>query len=502
MGSGNGPPLALGSSGENTLPLASYDGQIAGHLQEYQQKGAAEAQKHRPSPDAVHPDANEVALRTEAERFVATEQRAFNEALGEASKTNAEIHRKLFDAEAEVQLALSDSSLSSSVDAELAADKQQLVRLVEDRIDAEVDLRAFRARNGITDPPNYPESQIYHFAIVAAFMLGETIVNAFFYQNEGGLLGGAVVALAVSFLNMASAAFLGIGFRYKNLNEPLWKVAGWSCFALFVLSAIYFNALFATFRSEYQFIADPSDAFAVSQAFRKASDEAFRVFVLKAHFADMMSFLLFGIGIILSIVAFRKGYTADDPVPQHSRKDKRLKAAVAAEAQKRDLIRQRLKDFLLDRRTRLQSLSSEPTVLVAVANGAVAKVKQAVTALKTSTASIQRDYALVLDAYRQSNLSVRGIDPPAYFGTKPNVVEAVDTSPSKPVTDELSEVISQLEAHRERFKQPLNAALNQLQNDMADILDSRFDAFVDEVTSEAKSNLKKRNVILDGEGIA
>lgn len=478
------------------MAIAGYSGQIASRLQEFQQKGAAEAQKHRPSPDASHPDANEVALRTEAERFVAGEQRAFNDALNDTSKANADIQRKMFDAEAEVQLALSDSSLSSRVDAELAADKQRLIQLTEERIDAEVDLRAFRTRNGITDPPSYPESQIHHFAIVAAFMLGETIINSVFYQNEAGLLGGAVVALAVSILNMGSAVLLGIGFRYKNLPESPWKIVGWGCFILFALSAIYFNALFATFRSEYQLVADPADAFAVGQAFQKASDEAFKVFVLQANFSDMMSFLLFGIGIILSIIAFWKGYTADDPVPNHSRKDKRLKAAIKAEAHAQDLLRQKLKDFLLDRRGALQGHASQPTILVAVANQAVANVKQAESVLKTNTAAIERDYQLVLDAYRQSNMSVRGIDPPAYFKAKPSVTDSVDASGAEPIKADLAELISRLKEHRERYKDPLNSAVNAMQKETAEILDERYEGFLAEVADDAKTNLKKRNVIL------
>jgi hypothetical protein len=482
------------------VAAAGYAGQIASKLEEFQRKGAAEAQKHRPSPDATHPDSNEVALRTEAERYVAAEQQAFNSALNDATKSNADIQRKMFDTDAEIQLALSDSSLATHVDAELAADKPRLVRLSEERIDAEVDLRAFRASNGITDPPTYPESIIHHFAIIAAFMLGETVINSVFYQNEGGLLGGAVVALAVSMLNMGTAVALGIGFRYKNLPDIAWRAFGWACLVAFVLTAIYFNALFATFRSEYQFIADPSDPVAVSGAFRHASDEAFRVFILKANFADMMSFLLFGIGIILSGIAFWKGYTADDPIPRHSRKDKRLKAAVREEGQARDLVRQKLKDFLLDRRTKLQGLASEPTVLVAVANATVANVTQAASVLRTNTDAVQRDYSLVLDAYRQSNIAVRGIDPPAYFGTKPSVVETVDASGAEPVKAQSKAIIGELEELRERHKDPLNTALNTLQNDTAEILDDRYDAFIEEVTDEAKANLKKRNVILQGDG--
>lgn len=477
-----------------------YSGQVATLLAQYQQKGAAEAKSYRPTTDATHPDANEVALRTEAEKFLTQQQRAFNDALTEAGRVNSDVQRKLFDAEAEAEQALADNSLSSSVDAELAGEKLRLVQLTEERIDAEVDIKAFRAKYSIDGQPNYPDSQIYHFALIAVFLLIETALNSVFYANEAGILGGAVIALAVSFLNLVSAALLGMGFRYKNISHPGWQAFGWGCLIAFIASAIYFNALFATFRSQAGLIADPSDTAALSRAFIIASDEALKAFVLQANFLDIQSFLLFGMGIIFSIFAFYKGYTADDPVPKHSRKDRRLKAALAEEAQGTQLVRKKINEFSLDRRSRLQGLLSQPSALAAYVNQAVANVEQAATQMKASASAIQRDYLLVLDAYRQSNLAVRGIDPPAYFSNKPSVIGSVDGSPAEPVKEDLAGLAKRLETHREKYKDALNTALNTLQNDMAQILNNRFKVFINDVEEEAKSNFKQRTVIMLAEG--
>ena len=482
------------------MAVGLYSGQLATLLAQYQQKGAAEAKSYRPPTDATHPDANEVALRAEAEKFVTQQQRAFNDALTEAGRVNSDVQRKLFDAEAESEQALADTSLSSSIDAELAGEKLRLVQLTEERIDAEVDIKAFRAKYSIDGQANYPESPIYHFALIAVFLLIETGINSVFYANEAGLLGGAVIALSVSVLNLVSAAMLGVGFRHKNIPHPRSQAVGWGCFIFFIASAIYFNALFATFRSQAEAIVDPSDPAALSRAFIIASEEALKAFVFQANFLDIMSFLLFGIGIILSIFAFYKGYTADDPVPEHSRKDRRLKAALAEEVQGRQSVRKKINEFSLDRRSRLQGLLSQPSTLAAYINQAVADVEQAATQTKASASEIQRDYLLVLDAYRQSNLAVRGINPPAYFSNKPSVVDAVDCSAVEPAKEELAGLAKRLEAHREKYKDALNTALNMLQNDMAEILNNRFEIFVKDVEEEAKSNFKQRNVIMLAEG--
>lgn len=480
----------------------NYTSQLASKIETFKRKGAAEAQKHRPTTDATHPDSIEVDLRTQAESFVAAEQRAFDAALSSAKKIAHGIRQSLIDAKADVELALTDTSLTSSVEAELATDKQKLIKLTEERIDAKVDLNGFRKLNDITEPARYPDSIIYHFGLLILALVAETAVNAFFYQNEGGLLGGAIVAFGVSFANLGLAALLGYGFRWQNLAQAGWRALGWASLTIAVLVAFYCNALFATFRSEYQNVTDPSDYSEMSAAFRRASDQAFDIFIFQPDFADMMSFILFIIGLLLSAFAFWKGYTVDDPVPGHSRRDKRLKKAIAAEEAKTEEVRLKLRNFLVERRTKLQSMRDEPTRLIARANSQRSNLSEAASSLKSQAAAIQRDYELVLDAYRQSNLAVRGIDPPSYFKHMPSVIDHVDTRAADPIDEELQETVHQLEEHRAATKDQLNDALNVLQNDMAKTMGAQFDKYIDGVELEAKENIKKSNVILRGDEVA
>jgi hypothetical protein len=68
------------------------------------------------------------------------------------------------------------------------------------------------------------------------------------------------------------------------------------------------------------------------------------------------------------------------------------------------------------------------------------------------------------------------------------------------VKEELAGLAKRLEAHREKYKDALNSALNMLQNDMAEILNNRFEIFIKDVEEEAKGNFKQRNVIMLAEG--
>jgi hypothetical protein len=139
-------------------------------------------------------------------------------------------------------------------------------------------------------------------------------------------------------------------------------------------------------------------------------------FVGRVHFGDLSSFLLFMIGLILSLLAFWKAYTSDDPYPGYSRRDKALKAARQAETKRKDLIKQKLKDFLIAHRNHVQGLAGPTGSMITMLSYRTSSLGHAKRALETNESAIERDYHLVLDAYRQANLAARGTAPPDFWG--------------------------------------------------------------------------------------
>lgn len=471
--------------------IQSYQGQLHGKLQHYRNLGEREAGSHRPATSATHPDSHETALRSDAEGLIANEQNIFDETIAQAQRAASEAASKLIDLKSDIQQVLADNTLASQVNAELAGERKKLVDATAERIKAEVDWRAFRARNGITDLPNYPESQIFHWSIVLALILGETIINAFFYQNSNGLIGGFVVAAAVAAVNMGSAVFLGNAFRRKNLAQKDQQVLGWAALLVFIPLAIFCNALFASFRSVYQFIEDPSDPIALSSGFKEAWTEAARIFILDYEFGDMSSFILFMVGILLSIFAFWKGYSADDPFPGYSRRDRALKRAKREEEKKQELVKQKVKDFLVNHRNRVQGLSTQTGALISTLSHRVAAIDGAEGALPSNTQSIQRDYALVLDGYRQANLAVRGTEPPSYFSVTPNLLGSVSTASAETARQRVQSTLSDLEALQGQHRDALNAKLNELQNQMADTMTTTYDEFLRGVERDAQERVQQ-----------
>lgn len=469
----------------------NYKGELSFKLAEYRTKGQKTASQNLPPTDATGMDNNETSLLSEADKWLVDEQRLFDFSLTEASRAGVEAQQKAVELQAKVDQLVSDTSLLRTIEADMSADRQALVAAAEGRMKTEVDYRFFRAVNGITEQARYPESHVMHVAIVLGLALLETIINAFFYENAQGLMGGFTVALGVAVVNMGGAMLLGVGFRNKNLAALEMKIMGWLCLLLFLVFSIYCNALFAAFRSEYQLLVDPSEPLQLREAFTLAAGEAKRIFVFDMQVADLTSFILLGLGVLLSLLAFYKGYTFDDKFPGHGFKDRTMVAAQRAELMKQDLLRQKIKDFLQHRRAEVQAAIHEPAQLINRVSSRLAELQNAQAMLKVQSQSVQRDFALVLGAYRDANTAVRATDPPKYFKEIPVLTHRVNDDGAAPLIQSLNRMQEELKAQREQHQEPLNNRLHQLQGDAAEIMSKTFTQFLAEVELEAKGRIDR-----------
>lgn len=471
--------------------LLNYDGHLASQVGNFRTLAQREAAEHRPASTATHPDANETGLRSDAEGFLSNEQTIFDGVVSEANSAANAADSRLIELRTDIQQVLADDTIGPQIEAEFASDRRRLVSVTAERIKAEVEWRSFRAQHGISTMPHYPDSLVLHWALVAAMILIETGINAAFYQNANGLIGGFAVAAAVAFVNMGSAVLLGNLFRRKNLASADQKFIGWLSLAIFLPLAIFCNALFAAFRSVYQTVEDPTNLTALNLGFQEAWAEAGRIFIFDYHFTDLSSFILFMFGIILSGVAFWKGYTSDDPFPGYSRRDRALKLAKNNELVAQELAKQKIKDLLTSHRNRVQGLASQFATHISMLSNHLSATEDAASALEANTAAIQRDFHLVLDAYQQSNLAVRGTPPPPYFNKHPVITGKVDASSAGVATAKMKHSMAGLENLHEKYRLDLNAKLNALQLQMSKILSETYARFISEIEEEARDLVER-----------
>jgi hypothetical protein len=479
----------------------SYSGELLAKLDDYQTKGRKEALANRPPSDSLRPDHHEAALLADAEKWLSIEQRLFDGVLVETTQALVDVRQKSIELKNNVDQLLSDSSLLSSIDGDMEEERKKLVTVTKTRMLAEVDWRFFREENKISAQPVYPESHVMHFAIIVALAFVETIINAFFYENAEGLLGGAIVALGVAVVNMITAVALGFGFRYKNLPKIDSKIFGWTCLFIFLVLTVFCNSLFAAFRSEYQLLSDPTNATQVSHGFILAFSEAKKIFFLDMQISDMSSFILFGLGLALSGMAFFKGYMFDDKYPGYGALDRVLLITKHAENERQDLLLQKIKDFLHHRRAFVQSASGEPAKLIGLVTRRAADLEKSQLLLNNQVDTIQRHFATVLESYRNANIAVRAGDPPTYFKDIPNPSSKVSRADSIEYLEKMKHLQDEIRIFYEKNQDALNAKLQSLQSESASILKITFSEFLKEVEIEAKEQIERSVAVIHRKGM-
>lgn len=472
--------------------ITSYSGQLAAKVQDYRTISMKEAAKHRPPQDAAGPDQHEVALKAEAEGFVNTEQRLFDSSLTDASKEAVQARQKAIQHQFLVDQLVSDTGTLSAVDAELSTDRTALVQATEARLHMQAELNYFRGVNGIHEEAHYPESKLWHFGIIAGLTVLEMVANAFFFENSQGLLGGLAVAGGIAVVNMCTALLLGMGFRFKNLASIEMKVVGWMSLAFFFGLTLFCNALFASFRSEYQLVVDPSESAQVSAAFMRAWPQAVALFKVQMEWRDQTSFILFIFGILLSIMAFWKGYTLDDKFPDYGRKDRKFKELASEEARLHNEAHKKVKALLHNRKAAVTAAIQEPNIQVGVLAHRVADLQHARHQLQGQAVAIEREYQMVIDAYRGANIGIRAVPPPAYFQTRPLLSVRADVAQAEVVITELIHVQEEVKRIAAQHKDGLNERMQTLQDNTSEVLKTTMGRFMGSVLEDAEEAVASR----------
>jgi hypothetical protein len=474
---------------------STYDGSIAGRLAHYQDLARREGQLQRPPGDSTSLDQHESQLKVDAESFLSTNDTALTASLSAITKSLADLRQEVIVARANCDKELLDDLLGAHVDADLAEQKDDLVEVVRARMQRESDLNAFRAQHGIMEQAVFPESRPHHLGVIVVLALLETVANAVFYENEQGLLGGWVTALGVSSLSMASSVILGHLATYKNLRPLEEKLKGYLAITFFLFMLLFLNSLFAHFRSEYQQI-ETLEATALSSAFQSALRSAFGIFQLSLGFKDFLSFILFGLGILLMCVAFWKGYRLDDRYPGHGDRFRAYRKFLDAERGAIAKVRSRISTRIQQKQQTLQSLLSRPSQLASLVASRQADLATACNQYSAAQESVTRDFAMVLNAYRQANVSIRATTPPSYFSDTPRLASLDSTVIIREINSNLMALSSGIDSLRGDFQQALQNRLQDTISSGAMLMNVRLAEYSADVTRAAEERINQSIQVL------
>ena len=476
---------------QKDVSYTSYGGHLADWQAEFVTRARSEAAQHRPPTGQTALDSNEAELVAEASRCLRGEHRLLQSRLQEPSKAVADVQARIDVLRAAPSEAGLETELGTSLEQLLQRGRARLIDLMELRMRHEVGLRYFKQTHGITTPATFPVSVRAHVIWVLIAAILESVANSVFFRNESGLLGGFVVAIGVSALNIGTAFFLGYSFRYKNLAGTRDRVVGWGSLALFVGLTLFFNALFAAFRSAYESIADSSDPQLLRDAFTSAMNEAPRIFILDAHLADFMSFILFGVGILLSVFAFYKGYTLDDPYPDYGAKSRAHLEALENEREATERMRDEVNHEFVRQRELIQRLSQEPRELAGVIARKRGDVGLLIKDVEHRIRAICKDCEQVLLAYRTTNRAIRQAPAPAFWDSLPELPFTSDASAAQALLSELAALEPTVSALIQTNSERAQRMLARLADYGRDFLASRFEEYLKECRAAAQDRLDR-----------
>lgn len=469
--------------------MSKYAGQLQAKLDAYQKAGYKEGGKGLPPTTATSFDLHEAKLHAEAKKYALEAHSAFKRLETEKSKAIADIDNGLTQLEADSDVLLNDKDLKLVVEHAMAQETRQLVDYKKEQLEREAALKSFCAVNGITTPADYPPSRHWSFAWLITFILIETIMNAFFYQNANGLLGGAIVALGVAVVNLGAAWALGHWFTYKNLKDTGWRAFGWSCLGVAMVLSIFLNAVFATFRAEYEAIQDPNDPAQTGVAFGNAIEAATQVFFFHFPASSFMSFILFFIGLIFTGIAFYKGYSFDDKYPGHGNLDRLYRQAKNNFDGLSLLVKERIRAEIERKRNQYAEAKSQLQQSSAQVTQIKGGISNAFADMRTSLKQIQGEFALVLKSYREANIAVRPVPAPDYFSETPSVISAYEDEEGDTLLSQLSTLEERVNDMKERFMAELTEKLNALTEEGKELQGKFFNEFLEDISREAKQQI-------------
>lgn len=262
------------------------------------------------------------------------------------------------------------------------------------------DLQAFREDNGLSREPHYPDfgRRMLMVGIVAILFVLESFANAAFLAqgNELGLFGAYTVAFGISLANLLPP-FLFFGpmsrhFLHAGVGRRV--VAGLST-AVYVAIAGTLNLGVAHYREvSGELLGD-----AGFEVVRRMTQSPMGL-------QDAESWLLFGIGLIFSLIAFLDGRAFDDPYPGYGKLARTLRDA-------RDELRNAIDDAVQDldevrseARQRIDKIAQWPRERQNLAE----KCRRLKEDFERYTAELQELGSTLISEYREANRRARSDD--------------------------------------------------------------------------------------------
>ena len=272
---------------------------------------------------------------------------------------------------------------------------------------AKSELDEFKKKHAITRAADYPVNMVYQRLVVLAILVCEAIMNSYFFidASDYGLLGGVFLAFICAAVDVGVIAVFCKGAVFVLWKGTWSKIGGVVMCVLIFAWVIAYNLGVAHFRDA----AQEAPLTAAQQAW-------FNLVNNPGGLADVESFILFILGMVLSVFGLQAILRLDESIPWYGGYTRRADEArgkwndqkVALKTDGEQLYSKTLKDLdLLKSGVDLALLTLKRHIdnkasLVANVRGFIVHGEDACNAL--------------MRRYRDDNIRYRKTPAPAYFG--------------------------------------------------------------------------------------
>ena len=294
---------------------------------------------------------------------------------------------------------------------DLKAGQRQLRNAATNFGSAKDTLDLFKSKRGITDVPPPAKTFLDNFAILIVFVFLEGFANLFFFShgNELGLLGGFMIAGAISAANVFGFYFFSLFFaKFIHSVSLFIKFFG----ALAIMSIITMLFGFHTFIAFYRQAMYLNSSYTVNEGTQTAWDG---LLSLNFSYLDIVSIGLMVVGIGFGAYAAYKGFTKGHPYPGYERRYKNFISFEDALEDEEQYFRDEYLDGIHDVSVTLKGvLSNQGGVKASLQRLFKHKAATLKRVDELDTELAENGNAL-LSKYRALNIKARSKKPPKYF---------------------------------------------------------------------------------------
>ena len=273
--------------------------------------------------------------------------------------------------------------------------------------DHQIKVKDFKEKNNIEGPPQTSKDLWLTVGLVLIMLVLETFINGIFFAEGSpmGLLGGMGLAVSISIVNVGSSMIFGSFARFKNINRLLAKLWGWILIIAFIIIAISLNLSVAHLRDALE--AYPWDV-ALIEAIINVKENTFEV-------KSISSWVVIGLGAIISFISFWKGYSFSDPYYGYNSIWQESEKSIENYAEKYDIAHNELSEHFEEATKALRDEVSRRRDNMKSAEDALIARSSLIRNLSVFLESCNEGVNKLLRLYRDTNIKARKNPMPSYF---------------------------------------------------------------------------------------